>query len=452
MLNTGLTLRKPLESTYGAAHRFLAANSGIKIPDMLKELRAFEHNNEFHYPGYYSLLAQRHEQQFCQQHQLPYILPEPIPYALKIRNCAQCAAIGYHSMTYQWKWLTHCPVHKIPLTEQCPACHRPWPSVSELLRCHCAICGWPISRHQLIQADAFTASWPAFETLQVIKLEYQSRVKVRLTALANSIYALDEHQCVSIMHQDFASIYAQQFPARRRQLVSENYSLQKVTRFVFPFPLDGKKNHWRNDRDSLYQQVLGLRDHVSGQIVTAIEEYRQRPLEIPSFYDMEFFGLNEQTDSYLLAFLYWRKLVNTGIGSNRKPPRSKYFDVGTGTHPLIPVPMCNLAVATDSENDLDSGFNLPSRLPAPLGLTLKVYELDLWWCFRSILKYFDTLKVHRESTSLSRLYQELPEWAWPGANYNDGISVFLNEYNKLELIMLASRLKYTLDDLELQEI
>ena len=451
MLNTGLTLRKPRESTYGAAHRFLAVNPGIKTPDMLKELRGFRHDDEFSSPGYYSVLAQRHEQQFCEHHHLPYIVPDPTPKTLRIRNCAQCAAMGYHSMIYQWEWLTYCPIHKTPLMHQCPVCSRPWPSVSELLHRHCGTCGWPISRQQLIQSGAFTASpsWSDCEVLQSIKEDYQSLIKVRLTALDNSFHALDEHQSVSILHRDFASIYAQQFPRHHRQLLSKNISFKKIKQFTFPFPAEDKKTLQAGDLRNLHQQVLIQREYVATQILATIETYRQRPLDIQAFYDMEFFGLNKDTDSYLLAFLYWRKLITTGLCSNTNPPRSKYFETLSGTYPLIPIPMCYLAVAKDSANDPDSGFALPARLPAPLDLTLKVYELDLWWCFKSLLKYFDTVKTHWESVNVSPWYQALPEWATPGGNYNDVMGIFLNKHHELELLIPMARLKYSLDDLGL---
>lgn len=451
-MNTGLALRKPLESSLGAAHRFLVANGTFSRVRLMRSLNAFVRANEFHPPGYYAILAQRWEQQFCQTHRLPYYAPEPVPLSMALRNCPLCAAAGYHSLVYQWAWLSHCPVHRTSLVGLCPECHDPWPSVVDLLQRQCPGCGWPIHRQQLCQRQAFTNSWLAIEALRDLQQDYASIAKARLTAVDPSRHALDEHQSIAIGHPDFASIYAYQFPGRHAQLLTQQTSVQPVTCFRFPLPV-ARRGKYRSPsperpdgRSVLGHLAPGWRRRVKIQIIKAIECYRQRPLVIPRFCPMEFEGLDGDTDCFLMAFIYWQKLV--GNRPDHPPPHSRYFDQGAGSYPLIPVPMEWLSLATDGADQV-SGFLLPSRFPVPLEVTQRVYELDLWWCFKSLLTYFDTLKSQRDAPGFTSLGAAAPDWAWPGRPYNEAMGIFVNRQRALELVIPTARLSWSLEDLSL---
>lgn len=402
-------------------------------------MKAFSLPNEFHAPGYYAVLAQRWEQQFCLAHQLPYHPPEPLPQSTALRNCPRCAAIGYHSPVYQWAWLTQCPIHGVPLTAACPDCQAPWPSVVELLERHCPGCGWPVPRHQLSSLEAFSTPWSAIDSVRAVHRDYRSVAKARLTASENSPHALDEHQSIAIEHRDFASIYVHQFPYSHRQLLAQQAWLQPVTCFRFALSakrVDGKSG----GRQAFDHLASGWRRQVETQILKAIERDRQGPLVIPRFYAMEFEGLAADTDCVLMALTYWRKLVKTR--PDHAPPRSRYFDQGAGSYPLIPVPMARVALAT--EDDQDSGFLCAVQFPIPLRLMRRMYYLDLWWCFQSLCIYFEVLKAQRDAIHSNTLYRTLPLWAWPGRSYNEAMGIFIHGQHQVELVIPTARLSWSL--------
>ena len=135
-----------------------------------------------------------------------------------------------------------------------------------------------------------------------------------------------------------------------------------------------------------------------------------------------------------------------GAGIHRNHS-SRYFDFGLGAYPLIPTPLEQVSFNSQLNSSAAGGDN---RL-APLDLVFFVYELDLWWCYKSILKYFDVLKTHRDTRSWNQFYAALPEWAWPGTNYNDNLVIVNSATNTFDLYVPSTTVALTFDDLELGE-
>lgn len=131
-VNTGLRLARPFESRYAMVRRCLAANPGVPFSAIEASLAAA-------YPQAHSLTER------LERLQREPLAPSPaadLPLSVRHRRqCPRCAAALYHSDVYLFPWLSHCPIHHCPLTESCPACHRPWPSAQEVARRDCCGCG-----------------------------------------------------------------------------------------------------------------------------------------------------------------------------------------------------------------------------------------------------------------------------------------------------------------------
>jgi hypothetical protein len=72
-----------------------------------------------------------------------------------IRNCPECAQVGYHCGYYSAKWMTKCPIHDLELTMKCPDCMDWWPSFSDLRLRKCKTCGVRQSTKLLKARGAF---------------------------------------------------------------------------------------------------------------------------------------------------------------------------------------------------------------------------------------------------------------------------------------------------------
>jgi len=73
------------------------------------------------------------------------------------RQCVSCAKKAYHSVLFEYGWLTHCPVHNEKLVSKCPECNSNWPKASELQRRKCNLCGIQRTMEMLIENNAFNS-------------------------------------------------------------------------------------------------------------------------------------------------------------------------------------------------------------------------------------------------------------------------------------------------------
>lgn len=58
-----------------------------------------------------------------------------------LRGCPICFRFGFHSNLFQMPWISKCPWHRVPLSDTCQSCRRPWGKTIErdtpLLLCPC---------------------------------------------------------------------------------------------------------------------------------------------------------------------------------------------------------------------------------------------------------------------------------------------------------------------------
>jgi hypothetical protein len=148
MLNTGVLLRKPFESDYATYRRRLLANPGFTRAQLRARARVIDPD------------ASLDEVWRTLESQQPLRAVKAITGSVgrtgRQKNCVCCAGIGYHSPVYNLDWLTRCPLHREPLSTSCPACGAHWPSLAELSKRACTVCGGRIPAALLAERGAFT--------------------------------------------------------------------------------------------------------------------------------------------------------------------------------------------------------------------------------------------------------------------------------------------------------
>lgn len=72
-----------------------------------------------------------------------------------LRNCSECAKVGFHSGYFGAGWLTHRSYHRSPLLRDCPTCGRGWASESQIRLRNCVDCGSLIPYKTLVERSAF---------------------------------------------------------------------------------------------------------------------------------------------------------------------------------------------------------------------------------------------------------------------------------------------------------
>lgn len=151
-----------------------------------------------------SLLGERREAfRFCAFDQFPSWAIER--YAIpRIRWCPECIAHGYHSNLSSLRLLAKCPIHGVPLLDQCPSCHEIIPSTISVARlrwsaiCRCGLthlvppeaCRLPTLAPGLTQAWKPVALW-----LQELGQVFQPSLRLTDPSLESLLIAITPRWC-----------------------------------------------------------------------------------------------------------------------------------------------------------------------------------------------------------------------------------------------------------------
>lgn len=451
MLNTGLALQKPHDSMYSKMRCFFMSNGGIPLKVIKDELRRKASGNVATGPGYLVSLVEQHQQAFCALHGLHYTPSQPLSLSTPVRNCPACAQVGYHSTVFQWQWLTHCPIHRLPLFDHCPTCHQRWPSVIQMMQRHCSSCGWSTRYDPTLHARSMEDDFTILCALHEVDQFTHSVTRARLIPQIAFTCTLNGHDKMPVEHPLFASSYCGLLPQKRLPLIKAGVCLQSMIVRRFSSELSPHDHEFLKNPKQLHQLEVMIRTRCAARIQRCIAQHCRKPLQIPSGINSDFEGMDKHTNCYLYAYLFWRTLVNDRYGvGNHQAHRSRYFEVNANIrYPLLPLPMDYIEVTTAESTY--SSMPTTERRCIPLGLRNLVYELDLWLCFKSILKYFDALKSAQEGVNWFSFYDGLPYWAQPGESYSDGISVYWDGGPIIELLAPRAYYWMNFDDMELQD-
>ena len=177
MLNTGLLLSKPGESSYAIYRRMLIAN---QTPSFItkKMSKEFESIGLVYTPSKelgtgvtshrLAFLARRKEKRLLEEFNTIRFPSSNIDLYNRYRprkQCPFCAEIAYHSYLFDLPWMEYCPIHTIKLLSHCPGCRSVWPQPSAIINNGCKICGVNLSIKEIIKKQTLFTGYKSLFNL-----------------------------------------------------------------------------------------------------------------------------------------------------------------------------------------------------------------------------------------------------------------------------------------------
>lgn len=131
-INLGLGLKLPYECGYSMLRRTLAANAGMSLKQFRKCYWALTKHDKYLFDKIERLNPELADISKRRKNRITYTI---------IRNCPECARFGYHTFLFWLDWVHSCPMHGVPLIENCLECGQPWPDLNDIHEVDCPACG-----------------------------------------------------------------------------------------------------------------------------------------------------------------------------------------------------------------------------------------------------------------------------------------------------------------------
>lgn len=427
-LNTGLNLRKPLESRYNAYRRFLIFNCFYDQKMITKELKK-NFARVVNSDGYDSLatgkskiripdncmpLAEIFEESVCKESGIKYSKPKIVWGRKQIRNCPECARICYHCYLYDLKWIVRCPLHGNLLTLNCPDCGEPWPKVYELKNRRCQCCGTHIKFETLVKTNSFSMI-PNLSSLDRIEKEIEKYLQLKVGTTLSAEQG--SHIWKSHHSLDIQSSY---FPA----VAAYNCSSLKIILQEILIGVPNMKVKTFNMKEAENESLLlGKKkslniESVQRDVLNKIYSECKKRYSV-DFKEIEL-GKNHQSyrESKIEDFLQtvvanWVKTCGiTWYESWRWwcDDCSLYGEYYPYEKPLKPSVMESLIFTTCHIKPSRHQIKNTSSIQLPISMQEWLYKCDLWKTFQSVLYYIDALKYSSiRNKSADNFMKILPE-------------------------------------------
>lgn len=405
MINTGLLLRQPNESSYSAYRRFLIANPGASLAQLRSVLF-----NKLDVTPQSSVrtehLAQTWEQRFCASEGLSFIAPPPPPRVnLPLRNCPDCARSGFHSQFTYYSWFRRCPVHHQAITMQCPQCREAWPRPSQLKSRHCPCCGASIPWRQLSflkLTNALCGCRALTELNQVFLMERRARATLTSDLPSDRYYF---HRSLRPMNARWFSQFFSDAPQRVRiahAIDADLVPCVERTFYLESMPqADVLKVRARHTYETgwITRQVT---KQVALELRALVRACSCEDITLKRLSRFELDLLPRLTGRTLLtqSLATWYALVEPGA-INPPIPNARFFRTpGADWFPSVPKVLHRLLGQDDPESGVEA---CPAGQDVSVGLEVItkawLFRLDLWWTYLAIVSYLDAFRRGLESKS-----------------------------------------------------
>ncbi|MCU7871756.1 MAG: hypothetical protein KZQ91_03325 [Candidatus Thiodiazotropha sp. (ex Lucinoma borealis)] len=139
--NSGQVLQLKYESDLNAMRRFLLCNPYFSTTYLVTNQSKRSKNNK--------VISFVKNQQSPNYWMNKWLYAEhwhdrsSVRYVENLKQCPECARNIFHSHAFTTPWIKSCPIHNIPLVDQCIECGKPWPTSYTELRNKCPMCGTP---------------------------------------------------------------------------------------------------------------------------------------------------------------------------------------------------------------------------------------------------------------------------------------------------------------------
>lgn len=383
-MNTGLSLRRFGETSYGRYRRFVLANSLITSYGLSKIS---------------SVKIAATEKDFCEKYRIEYIEPCDMIGPSKsssIRACDYCLKSGYHSKYFACQWLKYCPVHSREISDRCSECGQPWPSESEMLSRNCKTCGRWTRLSDLKDTRAFEVELFKYKFGPLVELEflYNSSHFWDLYSSFGSEETSNWHRSDSLYSATLPDSFTSFYPHIKPIFVSLRASRMEPYQ-VSSFDIDESISllEWSKKVGDVVDKAIKavsrlIRRKYAGESLS-INPIDAEHLNSDAMTLIKTFGVES------LSYSVWRLIIDPQIRQTYKQRtlRTLY----NGYYHLKPTPM-NLygaqGNAADQLANLRYSYHDPwthgcSIACPPPNLVGLVYKIDLIACFNEVHRYFD---------------------------------------------------------------
>lgn len=273
IFNTGVHFRQPYESYYSKYRRFLSANPACRINDITGDIDR-RYLKAFDLELIYNELSQKEKS--LPSFEMPLDYTNSIEYRIT-KNCPTCSSSGYHSYLYEYTWLTECPEHKTKLVDSCPSCHKAWPTIKELIKRDCSVCGRHININHATKSKceklktSTVSQLHAFHRLGLISKSFFLQKHIAKARLKSF------HQA-TMQDKDF-TLWASVLTEKEKTQETENLRLPDVNKLVFDVKVLANKNvnkvdyNYKFFRLNLSPWQIRLRKKVRQSLISIINTH-----------------------------------------------------------------------------------------------------------------------------------------------------------------------------------
>ncbi|MCL7944674.1 hypothetical protein [Marinobacter sp. ATCH36] len=393
MINTGLMFRLPLESDYSAMRRFVIANRTRNLQELRGELAALVPGKRRGQKATLAERAQAWEYEYCKTYGIDYVAPNTAPVNRELRNCPECARIGYHSALYQYPWVQRCPIHDCDVVTVCPICRTPWPPLTNLLTSDCPCCSARgFQRGAVEKTDLAKRINDKFMPIWRLIGRYEKASGLSLRAQDATFNEYYTHRSITPLSPNWPSLITHNSPDKQRLFERFGVCLARVQEKTFQLDPGGDVVgvNWEH----LYelQQLVQQQEHPRLRTQLARRfgpDHKDRATRLMFSQPVTL------ADVVHLSWINWHQFVTEG----RYPTRHlSYIDGCTFFHGphndrLRPGAPCFMThVTKDSASrylPLSPHYEGHYKV-VPESLQVWLYTCDLWWTFIAMLYFFDS--------------------------------------------------------------
>lgn len=414
MINTGLLLRRPFESSYNGFRRFLIANDAQSYSRLRANL--IRRVAPAHPAPSMDEMRAHWEQQYCAEYHIRHIAERP---GLHERNCPECARIGYHSYLYEYPWFMVCPIHNQALISRCPDCNQPWPVPSQLIYRSCRRCGvhWGLDYlAEAVTADT-SAGFEVFTPLECLLSEPGTPSRNCYLSGANGPH-IDDFESMSSLHPtdvDWPSFVHSDVTNGRAAFQAVGAPLRPIVERVFN--LDPRAPVWedRSANKAIERTVIRRVQRCIRALLTecVLSEHdpnqysRSKCGSLPVLAPQEILPV---------SFKIWRGLTAAKEGHRAGVDLSYFRTPLYRDPPPKPVIMANARIVTFHPNETAPfGRRCERNIYAcPYGMKRWLLSVALWRQFLAIAGYILTFNAAlEESCTWGDFLDRLPQDADP---------------------------------------
>lgn len=402
MMNFGFKLAKPAESDIGIAMRLWQSNSASwRVSSSSIDDRINAHITSSNLPAPLRITKCRGIG-FVREvtNKVKSWAPHPnIRYMLRlgepVKQCKNCAKLGYHSVYFMLPWLQSCPVHLTPLKEFCETCGHRWPNKSNVSTRNCEGCSARTLKSDLVSRKAYNVADYERGLAPLEKLLTSAiRSKSYRRKHAGHLWTARADESAKLLSIPSTLVYLNQFSEiEKSELIALGVPVFDCYHYTFDLEFNTKENPYRFTKQERLN-IAKVRKKILKKAKLAISNLRD---EAHRYCRCKEFDMRNFTPCLYCEML--RVLLSSDL-TNGVSSRRALFNHGLRLRQNIKIDDPGI-VREITLSHSETGYCIP------LWISMIIYSVDLWMIFRQIAictSYYSS--TNSSKTSLVTMLQD----------------------------------------------